>query len=309
MSFLILRHRIGLGLLTLVGLLPTTGWSAATNYFIPVADTSLLEVSPNNNLGGFAGMNAGTTQNFPRTRALFRFDLTSLPPNTVVQSAAVTLIVTRQPMDGYALTPFGLRRMLRPWGEGDKNPASQPGQGSPASAGEATWSHAFFPTNAWTVPGGQIGVDFSSTESSFQSVYDVANSPYRFESTPEMVDDVTSWLHSPATNFGWMLLCGDESNIFTARRFGSREDPNAPPILELQYVIPPALQLTKTNATQVQLHFPAWADHHYDVFYRNSLSTGGWLTLTNLAAAPTNYAALVIDSASNTQRFYRISAY
>ena len=59
---------------------------AATNYFIPVADTSLLEVSPTNNLGGYHGMNAGTTQNGPRTRALLRFDFTTFPTNTLVQS-------------------------------------------------------------------------------------------------------------------------------------------------------------------------------------------------------------------------------
>src|SRR5262245_31405199 len=57
---------------------------AVTNLFYPVADTSLLEVSPTNNLGGYPGMNAGTTQEFKRTRALMRFDFSSLPTNTLI---------------------------------------------------------------------------------------------------------------------------------------------------------------------------------------------------------------------------------
>src|SRR5687768_12013217 len=66
---------------------------AVTNIFIPVADTSLLEISPTNNLGGYAGMNAGTTQEYKKTRALMRFDFSSLPTNTIILSAALQIEV------------------------------------------------------------------------------------------------------------------------------------------------------------------------------------------------------------------------
>lgn len=301
----------GLLLLGSILILAMPTW-AVTNIFITAADTSLLEVAPTNNHGGFIGMNSGTTQNFKRTRALLHFDLSSLPTNTVVFSAAVQLAVTRQPDEPPPAITFGLRRMLRPWGEGNKNPpATSPsaGSGLPASPGEATWNHAFFPTNAWSTPGGASGVDFSATESSFQQVYGVGESPYRFENTPEMIADVAAWISQPQTNFGWMLLCNEEHLNFSARRWGTREDVNNPPLLELDYLVPPILQIVKTNPVQTQLHFTAWAEHSYDVFYRNSLITGTWLPLTNLVAAPTNYAAVVFDSASLTQRFYRVTAY
>jgi hypothetical protein len=48
--------------------------------------------------------------------------------------------------------------------------------------------------------------------------------PYSWDSTPEMVADVQSWLDDPATNFGWILV-GDESQIMTSKRFDSRENP------------------------------------------------------------------------------------
>ena len=291
---------------------------AATNYFIPVADTSLLEVSPTNNLGGYHGMNAGTTQNGPRTRALFRFDFTTFPTNTLVQSVTLTVHVTQQPIDGYDFTAFGLRRMFRPWGEGNKTPVSQPGQGLPATPGEATWLDAFYPTNHWSTPGGLAGPDFSPNESSFEIIYDVANSPYFFPSTPELVDDVQLWIAKPATNFGWILMCADELPRFTARRFGTRESVGTAPVLELKYLVPPVLAISRTNNTQVAIKFTAWAGHSYNVFYRNSLRAGSWLSLTNIPSSNTNREVVILEATSADdrlahyrsyrQRYYRVSA-
>lgn len=283
----------------------------ATNILISVADTSLLEVAPTNNLGGYPGMNGGVTQEFKRNRALFRFDLSALPTNAIVVSASLQLVATRQPgfMEPINFRDFALHRMLVPWGEGNKNPSFQIGKGLPASPGEATWNYAFFPTNTWSTPGGASGVDFSSVESSFKFVEDASPTMYRFDSNPEMVADANYWVSHPHNNFGWILLCTDESTQSTARRWGTREDGGNEPLLEIGYLVPPKLYIQKTNDLQPQLHFTAWADHNYDVLYRNSLGSGNWLLLTNLVAVPTNYAALVIDSASVTQRFYRVSAY
>ena len=312
------RRVILAAVLVHIACLTLTKCVAATGDFIPAADTSLLEVSPSNNLGGYFGMNSGTTQNGPRTRALMRFDLSGLPTNTVVQSATLTVHVTQQPIDGYDFTAFGLHRMFRPWGEGDKIPVTQPGQGVPATAGEATWLHAFYPTNQWTEPGGQPGTDYSSIESSFEIIYDVAGSPYIFPSTPELVDDVQAWINKPATNHGWMFRCADELPRFTARRFGTREDANNAPVLELKYLVPPLLQISPTNDSQVAIRFTAWAGHSYNVFYRNSLKAGEWRALTSVAASPTNREIVLFEATAAglknsryrfyNQRYYRVSA-
>lgn len=311
MSLLLSNRRLPLAGLICFALLPAAAWAATTNYFSSVADASLLEVAPNNNLGGFAGMNAGTTQEYKRTRALFRFDLGSMPANAVVLSASVRVTVTREPGPGEPSnsSTFGLHRLLRPWGEGEKNPAAQPGKGLPATPGEATWNHAFFSTNAWTSPGGASGTDFSGTESSFQLIYGTDTPTYVFENTPEMIADVSAWLQQPGANFGWLLRCSEEDTQSTARRFGTREDVGNEPLLQLEYLVPPTLQISRPNATQIQVHFTAWADHNYDVFYRDSLTAGNWLSLTNLSATPTNYPAVITEPVSGSPRFYRVSAY
>ena len=114
----------------------------------PVADTTLIETAPNNNLGGQPFANSGTTQNFTKNRALFRFDVSAIPTGAQVDSVSLAFEVTRQPVDGYAPADFGLHRMLVSWGEGAQttaNPGS-PGQGAPASPGEATWLARFAQT-------------------------------------------------------------------------------------------------------------------------------------------------------------------
>lgn len=203
----------------------------------PVADTTLIETAPNNNLGGQTFANAGTTQNFTKNRALFRFDVSAMPNGSVVQSASLVFEVTRQPVDGYAPADFGLHRMLVAWGEGNKtasNPGS-PGQGAPASRGEATWnSPAALTGITWAAPGGQSGTDFAAVNSAGQTIYSTANSPYFFTSS-QLAADVQLWLDNPGGNLGWMLLANDEGPNFTARRFGSREDAINAPQLILQY--------------------------------------------------------------------------
>jgi hypothetical protein len=219
----------------------------------PIADTTLIETAPNNNLGGQPFANSGTTQNFTRNRALFRFDVSAIPTGALVDSVALVLEVTRQPVDGYAPGDFGLHRMLVSWGEGVQTTANPgtPGQGAPAGSGEATWLARFAQTGPnWSAPGGLAGTDFAATASAGQTVYGTANSPYFFTSA-QLAADVQLWLGNPGTNFGWMLLATDEGPNFTARRFGSREDSVNAPQLLVQYTVvpePSALALAALGA-------------------------------------------------------------
>ncbi|MEW6302825.1 MAG: DNRLRE domain-containing protein [Verrucomicrobiota bacterium] len=208
----------------------------------PVADTTLIETVPNNNLGGQNHVNAGTTQNFTKNHGLFRFDLSgAIPSDAVVTSVMLQLEVTRQPVDGFAAATFELHRVLLPWGEGDKvSTPLAPGLGAPATLNEATWNHRFAGTSeTWAAPGGLAGTDFAATASATQVVYDVGNSPYIFGSSAELINDVTYWLANPESNFGWMLVTQNEGVDFTARRFGSREDTVNAPILTIQFEVVP----------------------------------------------------------------------
>ncbi len=204
-------------------------------------DTTLSQSWPDNNLGGLSFANSGTTQNFTTNRALIRFNVAEVvPAGSQITSAELVWEVTREPGDGYNSSTFGIHRLLRDWGEGDNVSAPgglNPGSGSPADPGEANWTHRFAGTpETWGAPGGLSGLDYAIQASASATIYGIGQSPYSFGSTPGTVADAQVWLDNPSANFGWMLISQSEQLDFTARRFGSGEDPVNAPYLLLNYL-------------------------------------------------------------------------
>lgn len=233
-------RRRGTGVLWAVLLLAGVGLlQADTVDLLPVADTTLAEVAPNNNFGGADSFNAGTAGNRRDSRALVRFDLTSLPAGAVLTSAQVVFDLSRQPLDGLEPSAFELHRALVSWGEGVGVPdPGHPGRGAPALPGEATWLTRFAGTGLnWSAPGGAPGVDFVGDSSGELPVIGVNDSPYMLAGAPGVLADVEFWRANPAANFGWFWLSGSEGIQYTARSFYSREGVN-PPVLRLEYTIP-----------------------------------------------------------------------
>ena len=213
--------------------------SAATLALAAVADTSIFEAKPDANLGATT-LVAGTNQAYSRSRALFRFDVSSIPAAAVITEVQVALYVTRQPdpdqHGGPVNSDFSLYRMFVSWGEG----TGTDNTGSAAMAGDATWNERQFTTNSWATPGGLIGTDFSSTPSATTAIGGVGG--YVWGSSTALVADVTFWQANPAANFGLILASQDEAALGSARRFGSKEQPGgtiAPAQLLVTYSLVP----------------------------------------------------------------------
>src|SRR5204863_5425272 len=84
--------------LCLLALLVGTGGGlkADTVTVNPVADTTLFEAAPNNNLGSEPTLISGTTASQHTNRALIKFDIAgSIPANATIQSVSLALTVTR----------------------------------------------------------------------------------------------------------------------------------------------------------------------------------------------------------------------
>jgi hypothetical protein len=275
------------------------------------ADTTLIETEPGNNLGGAVIVNSGTTQNFTRNRGLFRFDFTGrIPPGSRITKADFVVEVTGQPKEEQRSSSFGLHRVLKPWGEGDKTSPDpiHPGLGAPATAGDATWNYRFaFTTNTWTIPGGAASNDYLPELSAEAFVYGLGDSPYTFVSTPRLVADVQAWVDDPATNFGWMLICQSEETNFTARRFASREDAGREPFLVIEYTPPPRIDFITVTNEKVNLAFTALASQAYAVEFRPSFfASDHWSTLTNFPAQLFATNLTVTDPITEGRRFYRL---
>jgi len=204
----------------------------------PVQDNTLYEVQvespegnggpPSNGAGDyfFAGMTNFTSE---IRRGLVAFDVAgSVPTGAIISSVSLTLVVSRS---NSGATPVELHRVTSDWGEGTSDASDPGGTGAPATDGDATWFHTFYPGSFWSMEGG----DFSPTVSATQSV--AGNGSYTWDSTPEMVADVQSWLDDPGTNFGWLVL-GDESGPTSAKRFNTRENSSGSPQLTIVYQAP-----------------------------------------------------------------------
>ncbi|MSU34438.1 MAG: DNRLRE domain-containing protein [Pedosphaera sp.] len=193
--------------------------SAKTVILQPSEDTTLHQTTPDSYLASQANLAAGSTMQGAKTRALLRFDLKgTLPTNTTIIAATLTVKVTKQPSSGGLNSTFDLRRVLTSWGE-------------------ATWNVRSASSEAWSLPGGRLGTDFSSQVSASTPIRDRGS--YTFATTPSLVTDVQQWLIKPEENFGWVLLSQAESTRETARRFGSREDPANTSNLTVEYTLAP----------------------------------------------------------------------
>lgn len=285
------------------------GVNADRAVLAPVADTTLFESTPNNNLGT-SSLAVGATAHALDARALLGFDVSSIPSNATVTSVILRFVVFRAPLGGGQASLFRLHRFLSPWTEG----TGVESIGSPAEPGETTWLSQFHGSALWSQPGSAVDVDYSSTISSSVPVNPFLSGeidPYAFESTPELVADVQAWVSQMTTNHGWIVISSGEDTPATARRILSREDLNFPPLLEVDYTSPPAdpiPQFTSAAASNdsFELRFTVPSTYCYEVQYRESLVTTNWSSLTNVCAPVSDVQAVATDSLSSPQRFYRL---
>jgi hypothetical protein len=195
----------------------------------PVADTTLLGSRPTNNLGRSANLLSGTVMNGARNRALLRFDPAGrIPPGSSIRSVklVLTVVATSAPEAEY-----GLHRMQVEWTEG----TGTGNQGQPAKTGDPTFTHHRFDTVAWHAPGATAPEDYAAMPGAVATA--AGPGPVTF-SGPGLVADVQSWLDAPAGNFGWLILCRQESRN-SSRRFASREDTKGrQPVLVVEHTPP-----------------------------------------------------------------------
>lgn len=146
-------------------------------------------------------------------RGLMRFDVASLvPKGATILSARLEVQCVMTVSGNHTVT---LRRVTEDWGEGTS--FSSGGAGVPATPGDATWLHRFWPDVLWSTPGGSFVPQVSA------STVIGGTGPYAWSSTPAMVADVQAWLDLPESNFGWMIR-GNESVPQSVKALGSHEN-------------------------------------------------------------------------------------
>jgi spore coat protein A len=213
--------------------------AAAEVTLTPIADTTIADgVDPgsgedftDNSSGACDNLFAGNTSDDFARRALIEFDVAgNVPAGSTINSVTLTVVVNRSG-DNQAAS-MTIAPLTRVFGEGLAGCGPRGGgQGEPANPGDATWSDAEAGSVSWTTPGG----DFGPTSAS--AIVGSDNGSIGIWSSAIMVGEVQSWLDSPASNLGWVVI-GDEGRGATARRFASREGA-LPPTLQIDFDPPP----------------------------------------------------------------------
>jgi hypothetical protein len=198
--------------------------SAQTVNLTPSKDNAIYSESGNASGAGY--IFAGTSCSGFFRRALMEFDLSSIPSNALVNSVTLTLNINQTGSSTSEV--YRIYGLTQEFGEGTSVPMSGGGgAGATPVAPDATWTNAMLGTTPWTTQGG----DFNSTALSAVSMTSSGNQV--FASEPAFVSLVQSWINTPATNFG-IILIGDETASCNARRFGSKELGIAP-VLSVTY--------------------------------------------------------------------------
>lgn len=214
-------------LLLLLGILFSAPLLAETVFIEASQDTTLYQ-SDTGDVGNGAGDHffVGRTAGGELRRGLIAFrNLDAIPYGATIESVKLHLHLSREDSPE---TTVHLLRVQANWGEGASDAPNEEGKGAPAQEGDATWVHRFYPDQTWTNPGG----DFAEVASASYSVDAVGF--YTF-SRSAMAADVQAWRNNPGTNFGWILVGGEESN--STKRFDSRSNPDESfrPVLEVKY--------------------------------------------------------------------------
>ncbi len=180
-----------------------------------VKDNTLYAESGSESNGKGGGLFSGTNGTGQIRRGLVQFNVAAgVPAGSTITAVQVTLDMTKTNAGAVSVE---LRRVLQAWGEGNSIAPNGGGGGAAAQVNDATWTSSFFSLTPWSTAGGAFAASASATT----TVNQVA--AYTWNSTATLVSDVQSFFDTPASNFGWLLLSGDESSAPTAKRFATRE--------------------------------------------------------------------------------------
>ncbi len=263
--------------------------AASTVTLGPAQDSMVTEQFPGTPQGSNTVMLAGTNGKLESSRSLLAFDLTGIPSNAIVTSAALTVKVVKVSPGFPPAVTMDLRRILVAWDET-----------------EATWTNRLALVQ-WSTNGAAAPLDFSNAVTQTTSV--AGQGTYTFVSNAGLMADVQSWISDPNNNFGWFIISEAQGTDYTECKFGTRDDPANAPSLAIQFTLPaapPVLTAPLVANREFRFSFIAESNRTYAVEYRGSLPGTNWSILTNLPPLTASANVVVADPLTGSNRFYRV---
>ncbi|MCL4360184.1 lamin tail domain-containing protein [Patescibacteria group bacterium] len=239
----------------------------------PTADTWLKQANPAGNYGTDNPL-VVKSQTDANAHALWRFDLTSLPPDAAINSCNLNLYLSGAPPDSRTHGVHLLTDYTAGWGEGVKS------AGGLAAAGESSWSWYGEP-GLWNTPGGDYAGVPTAT---------VATGTVKTWRAWNVSSDCTA-----RTVYTWLLKDENENSPKAeTANYKSREaaGTGADPFLEVNFTGSPAA----TGHLVIN-------EVYYDVAADKGADHGNeWVELYNPTASAVDISAYKIKDATLTER-------
>jgi len=173
------------------------------------ADSRLVSNQPDTNYGSSAYMDTSTT---PR-HSVVRFDISSIPTDSGISSATLSLYVTSVLNNkDYLYRTVGARRILVDWVES---------------------------TVTWNTPGSTEGTHYASTATATKDIYGTSANENQFYDW-DVTTDVSDFVAGTQTNYGWRMVDEGGDATSTVITYVTKEDANAAnhPKLTVTYTAP-----------------------------------------------------------------------
>jgi hypothetical protein len=185
-------------------------------------DNTIYSAFPDNSNGAgqyfFAGKNTSNNSGSIQ-RALIHFNLTSIPAGAIITSASLNIYLSKS---GPTATGIELRKLTADWGEGTSDAAAREAQGAPATSDDATWTKKSVASTPWTTAGGDFSNTTSASVSTIAASFNAPAPTLITVTGQNAITDVQSWVTSPSSNFGWIIISNNETVEGSVKRFISR---------------------------------------------------------------------------------------
>jgi hypothetical protein len=226
---------------------PQQGPPATTVTATIIAHENNVLISGNKTCGACEQLAVSTGTSPNNVVSLLKFDLSTLPGDAEIISAALNLYISAQ---GSATPQIHVHQASGKWRESSTGIGKSPLVGDTPIDGDPTYEMQWYPTIYWPVRGGKNGVDLFTIATATNN----PNDPIDNQASASFLNLVKSWKTNPTMNYG--LSVSVRTGSVGSTFLGSRNSPNA--------AVRPSITISyKTTATSpptsiVQQKVHAW---------------------------------------------------